>query len=114
MSTTFTLQEFYNDYFDGDAAKKFVVLPQIGHFNVFERGTFCKKRTQIQRADFYKIALVMGTGIFHLEDKKIEVTGKALIFYNPALPHLWESVSEKQEGFFCLFNSQFVTATLAD
>src|ERR1700748_1880587 len=102
MSKTLTLQEFYSDYIIGDAAKKFVLLPQMGHFNVFERGTNCKRLTQIHRSDFYKISLVLGTGILHLEDQKIEVTGKALIFFNPNVPHLWESVSDKQEGFFCL------------
>ena len=114
MSKTLTLQEFYNDYFAEDAAKNCVLFPQMGHFNVFERGAICKRLTQIHRSDFYKISLVIGTGILHLEDQKIEITGRALIFFNPNLPHLWEPTGEKQEGFFCLFNSHFITPTLAD
>ena len=85
------------------------------HFNVFKRGDmFCKRFTQIHRNDFYKVALVIGTGRLHCEDKVIEVTGKALIFYNPAMPHLWESISEKQEGYFCLFNNHFIAPSLSD
>ncbi len=114
MSQTITLQEFYNDYFAPTRGKNIVLLPQMGHFNVFERGALCKKPTQIHRSDFYKISLIIGTGILHLEDREIEITGKALVFFNPATPHLWEPVSAKQEGFFCLFNSHFIAPVLSD
>jgi AraC family transcriptional activator of pobA len=115
MSQTVTLQQFYNDYLTKDSDKQCLILPKMGHFNVFKRGdTFCKRFTQIHRNDFYKVALVLGTGRLHCEDKVIDITGKALIFYNPALSHLWESVSEKQEGYFCLFNSHFIAPSLSD
>jgi AraC family transcriptional regulator, transcriptional activator of pobA len=114
MRPVFTLQEFYSSYFDGGNSKQYAVLPKTGHFNVFERGQICKHLTQIHRSDFYKISLVIGTGILHLEDRKIEVSGHTLIFYNPSLPHLWESVSAKQEGYFCLFNAEFIKGTLHD
>lgn len=114
MSHTLTLQQFYKDYLPAGAARQCVLLPQMGHFNVFKRGELCKRLTQIHRSDFYKISLVMGTGILHLGHQKIEIKGRALIFYNPATPHLWESVSEKQEGYFCLFNNHFIAPSLAD
>jgi AraC family transcriptional regulator, transcriptional activator of pobA len=115
MSQTITLQQYYRDYLPKDVAQKCQLLPQMGHFNVFKRGdTFCKRFTQIHRTDFYKVALVIGTGILHCEDIDIQVTGRALIFYNPLVPHLWESVSEKQEGYFCLFNNHFIAPSLAD
>lgn len=114
MEPTLTLQQFYLDCFPEDVAKQCVLHPQMGHFNVFERGRLCKRLTQIRRTDFYKIALVIGTGIIHFEDRKVEVNGKALIFYNPSTPHLWESVSEQQGGYFCLFNNNFLAPSLAD
>jgi len=114
MSQTITLQQYYRDYLPEGAMKKCRFLPQMGHFNVFQRGTICKRLTQIHRGDFYKIALVIGTGILHLEDRKIEVTGRALVFYNPYTPHMWESVSERQDGYFCLFNNHFIAPSLAD
>lgn len=114
MSQTITLQQFYKDYLPEGAAKRCRLLPQMGHFNVFRRGDMCKRLTQIHRGDFYKIALVIGTGILHLEDRKIDITGRALVFYNPHTPHLWESVSEKQGGYFCLFNSNFIAPSLGD
>lgn len=115
MSKTITLQQYYREYLPAGAARQCVLLPQMGHFNVFKRGdTFCKRVTQIHRTDFYKVALVIGTGRLHSDDKVIEVTGKALVFYNPAVPHLWESVSEVQSGYFCLFNNHFIAPSLSD
>ncbi|PBQ34725.1 AraC family transcriptional regulator [Sphingobacteriaceae bacterium] len=113
MNKTLTLQEFYTEYLP-KKDNPLVLLPQMGHFNVFQRGIFCKRLTQIHRTDFYKIALVIGTGILHLEDKKIEVKGRALIFYNPMTPHMWEPISEKQEGYFCLFNNTFIAPAMND
>src|SRR5437868_4708805 len=109
----FTLRQFYEAYFPNEVSKGGLVLPEAGHFNVFKRGEFCKPsaqfhRTQIHRSDFYKISLIIGSGVLHLEGRSIEVSGHSLIFYNPAVPHLWESVSAMQEGYFCLFNAEFV------
>ncbi|MBT1705525.1 helix-turn-helix domain-containing protein [Chryseosolibacter indicus] len=114
MSHLFTLQEFYKVYFPNDLAKQCIILPQVGHFNVFKRGQFCKHLTQIHRSDFYKISLIIGTGILHLEDRKIEVNGRALVFYNPSVPHLWENVSPQQDGFFCLFNREFIKSSAVE
>lgn len=114
MRPLFTLQEFYANFFDGKHSKQYAVLPKTGHFNVFERGQFCKKLTHIHRSDFYKISLVVGTGTLHLEDRSIDVSGHTLIFFNPSLPHLFEPISAKQEGYFCLFNAEFIKGTLHD
>jgi AraC family transcriptional activator of pobA len=114
MSEILTLQQFYKDYLPADSAQQCIILPKMGHFNVFRRGAFCKRMTQIHRSDFYKIALIKGTGILHLEDGHIEVKGRALVFYHPARPHLWEPVSPLQEGFFCLFNNHFISPSLMD
>ncbi|MES2629933.1 MAG: AraC family transcriptional regulator [Bacteroidota bacterium] len=115
MSATLTLEEFYTNFLTvGGTTRECIIHPQTGHFNVFERGGFCKHLTQIHRADFYKISLVIGTGILHLEDRKVEVNGPALIFFNPEVPHLWESVSPKQAGYFCLFNHQFMDQVMGD
>lgn len=114
MEQTFTLQQFYADCFPDNKLGQCLLHPQMGHFNVFERSSLCKRLTQIHRTDFYKISLVIGTGTVHYEDRKIDVKGRALIFYNPSTPHLWESVSEEQGGYFCLFNDHFIAPSLKD
>jgi len=112
MSEVLTLQQFYAHFLPADGAR--MILPKQGHFNVFQRGAFCKVMTQIHRNDFYKIALVIGTGTLHLEDHSIPINGRALVFYNPAVSYLWESISPVQEGYFCLFNSAFIAPSLTD
>ncbi len=114
MSETFTLLQFYQDNFPDHLARQCSFHPQMGHFNVFRRGALCRKFTQIHRSDFYKISLVIGTGVLHLEDRAIEVDGRALIFYNPERPHLWVPTSEIQKGYFCLFNDHFITTVFPD
>lgn len=115
MSHFVTLQELYNDYLPKKGPHPVILPPQTGHFNVFKRGDMlCKRLTQIHRTDFYKISLIIGSGILHTEEKSIEVNGSTLIFYNPDVAHLWESVSPKQDGYFCLFNKHFITPSLGE
>lgn len=113
MIETATLEQFYRDNFP-DMAQRFLLSPQMGHFNVFPRGVFCKQLTHFSRRDYYKISLIEGTGRIHYTDKTAEITGKALVFYNPAVPYVWEAVSEVQSGHFCLFNNKFIAPSLAD
>ena len=114
MPGTLSLQEFYNNHFCSDIAKQFTLSPQLGHFNVFPRGIFCKRVTAFTRSDFYKISLVIGAGKLHFSDRTIEIDGKALIFYNPDVACSWESISEKQDGYCCLFNTNFLGTSLSD
>lgn len=114
MNETATLEQFYLENFPPDMAKRFMLSPQMGHFNVFPRGVFCKQLTHFSRRDYYKISLIEGTGRIHYTDKTAEVHGKALVFYNPAVPYSWESISEVQGGHFCLFNNKFITPSLTD
>ncbi|WP_316803577.1 helix-turn-helix transcriptional regulator [Pedobacter nototheniae] len=112
MSSTETLEDFYQ--------RKFSFLPDnlqkdVGHFNVFRlEDCVGENKTPIKysRRDFYKIAMVRGHNIYHYADKSIEITGTALIFFNPLVPYTWEPASGKPEeatGFFCIFTESFFT-----
>ena len=79
----------------------------LGHFNVFTRQN-CFTGSPYRRRDFYKISLIVGTGRLYYADKWIEVNSPALLFSNPGRPYSWEPVSEKQEGYFCLFTESFL------
>lgn len=81
-----------------------------GHFNVFTRND-CFRATPYNRRDFYKISLIIGTGRLYYADKWIDIDKNALLFSNPAIPYSWEAVSEKQEGFFCMFTESFIHTT---
>jgi AraC family transcriptional activator of pobA len=108
MNNIETLEQFYSSRFSAEVVKKCNLSTHLGHFNVFKRGEICKRQSQFSRRDYYKISLVIGTGTLHLATESIEITGKALVFYNPMVPYTWEPISEKQEGYFCLFNRRFI------
>jgi AraC family transcriptional activator of pobA len=79
-----------------------------GHFNVFLRKNWCVTKRPFGRRDFYKIALVIGTGIMHYEDREVYIDKPALIFASPLVTSAWEPVSVQQEGWFCLFTEAFI------
>jgi len=80
-----------------------------GHFNVFKRLGYCTSNpSSYNRRDFYKISLIIGKGILHYPNQQIEVEGPALIFTNPTIPYAWETTSELQSGYFCLFTENFM------
>lgn len=81
------------------------------HFNVKERSYFSKV-SPYNRRDYYKICLTIGTGILHVDNKTIEVNQPALVFSNPNVPYSWESISKKQDGYYCLFNDAFISNEL--
>lgn len=86
-----------------------IVDAHSGHFNVFKRSGYCTLNpSPYNRRDFYKISLVIGKGILHYPNQRIEVNGTALLFTNPTVPYSWETTSEFQSGYFCLFTENFM------
>lgn len=84
-------------------------ISQSGHFNVFKRFGFCSLNpSPYNRRDFYKISLIIGKGVLHYPDQRIEIDGTALLFNNPTIPYSWETTSEFQSGYFCLFTENFM------
>lgn len=78
------------------------------HFNVKER-SYCSKMSPYNRRDHYKICLTIGKGRLHVANEVIEIDRPALVFSNPTVPYSWESTSESQEGYYCLFNDSFIS-----
>lgn len=107
-----TLQDFYERL---KITRPEVVVPSLemvndlGHFNVFKRSVYCSANpSPYNRRDFYKISLIIGSGILHFPNERIEVKGRALLFTNPNIPYSWEGTSETQGGYFCLFTENFM------
>jgi AraC family transcriptional activator of pobA len=85
------------------------MVKEMGHFNVFKRSSICTfNPSPYSRRDFYKISLIIGNGILHYPEKKIEINGRALLFTNPNISYMWEGTSEQQRGHFCLFTENFI------
>ncbi|WP_316821751.1 AraC family transcriptional regulator [Pedobacter gandavensis] len=81
------------------------------HFNVKER-SYCNKVSPYNRRDYYKICLTIGKGKLLVANEVFEIERPALVFSNPTVPYSWESTSEKQEGYYCLFNDSFISPEL--
>lgn len=79
------------------------------HFDVFKRIGACSLNTAPYiRKDFYKITLMIGKGILNYPKQRIVVDGPALIINNPTTPYSWETTSDTQSGYFCLFTENFI------
>ncbi|MFT4154276.1 helix-turn-helix domain-containing protein [Parafilimonas sp.] len=78
-------------------------------FNVYRREDYlCRSHSAYSRRDYYKISLIIGTGILYYAEKGIEINKPALLFSNPNVPYAWEASSEEQSGYFCLFKEDFI------
>jgi len=57
-------------------------------FNVYRREEFlCKSHSNYSRRDYYKITLLVGSGILYYADKAIDINRNALLFSNPNVPY---------------------------
>jgi len=107
-----SLNEFYSTYLYEEAGENYEFLHKVRHLNVFKLNPIpFKQITQIHCNDFYMVALTIGTGRLHTQDRVFCIDGRAIIFCNPSLPHYWEPISGNQEGYFCLFNEQFLASS---
>ena len=101
-----TIKKFYariqpNAFFDS------ISNMETGHFNVFKRDRLSLE-TPYCRKDYYKISLIIGEGELHYANKWIKVNKPALLFSNPIVPYSWETDSQEQLGWFCLFTNNFI------
>lgn len=85
-----------------------------GMFNVYRIEDYNNSiAIPYNRRDYYKITLVSrGEGILSYGEKTVHIKDSALIFTNPMIPYSYESLAEKEQGFFCLFTEEFITSYL--
>lgn len=107
MEKTQSIEDFYRHKLNWMPEN---IQKDIGHFNVFKLGDFigpCAKPMPYSRKDFYKISLIKGRNRVHYADKSVEIEKNALFFVSPYIPYEWETIDEKQSGFFCIFTEMF-------
>lgn len=108
MQTVETLDQFYKRTNQVIPSELLNHSGNPSHFNVQER-RYCSKVSPFNRRDHYKIFLNLGKGKLHMLNEVIEIDQPALVFSNPTVPYSWESTTENQEGYFCLFNDSFIS-----
>ncbi|MBO6211672.1 helix-turn-helix domain-containing protein [Algoriella sp.] len=77
------------------------------HFNISMR-KYCNFRTPYNRRDYYKVSLIIGKGMFQYGTHQLYIDRPALYFPTPNVPYSWKCESSEQEGYFCLFNQEFL------
>ncbi|GAA0558588.1 helix-turn-helix domain-containing protein [Chitinophaga japonensis] len=88
----------------------------VSHFNVKRR--LCATRvTPYNRRDYYKICLHLQAGrrirgIYRENGSETPVDQPCIIYSNPGIPASWESLTDKQDGYVCLFNNAFIPGSL--
>lgn len=101
------LPEFNQQHFQETLDNRLVDRSPVSVF-VLEEALARARPVHYSRRDFYKITLLSrGHNVYHYADKSIEVTGPALLLFNPRVPYTWQPLMEDTTGFFCLFREEF-------
>ncbi|TCD07656.1 AraC family transcriptional regulator [Pedobacter frigidisoli] len=100
------LSSFYKNLDQSDQGND----SECGHFNIFKIEDLVLpkyRKASYTRRSFYKITLVSGQSMIHYTDRDIEVDGSAIVFTNPSIQYHWETISERQTGYMCIFTDTF-------
>jgi AraC family transcriptional regulator, transcriptional activator of pobA len=77
-------------------------------FKVYPINGDLSKIPVYSRRDFYKICINTSKSVIQYADRGIETDGTILFFGNPVIPYSWETVSNKYEGYACVFTEEFL------
>lgn len=103
-----TLQDYYQRI-SSEQAKLMNVSDfeaKKSHFNIAPR-RYCSFRSPYNRRDYYKISLILGKGMIEYDHHQIEISQPTLFLPSPGIPYSWTCGSDRQDGYFCLFNQEF-------
>src|SRR5690348_1456634 len=98
---TETLQQFYRRTNQPLPAELEGNGPQVSHFAVKRRSSI-NRCTPYNRRDYYKVCLIIGTGVYSVRGEGIPINGAALVLSHPQVPTSWQAGSEEQGGYYCL------------
>ena len=102
-----TLPDFYQHHLRGLPDTH---PPDSGQVNVFrleEARVPGAPPIPYSRRDFYKITLARGHHNYYYADKRQEVKGSALLFFNPRVPYSCQALTDHETGFYCFFHKEF-------
>lgn len=90
-----------------------ILQPELGQANVFrleDSLASSAQPKQYRRRDFYKVTLIRGHVAYHYADKSLQITGPTLLFFNPQVPYIWQTLADDTTGFSCIFRAEFLNA----
>lgn len=89
----------------------------MGYFNVLRVEDVMRLEPPHDKADrqgLYKIGLIRGNSLCRYDDRSINISGTALVFFGPHLSYVWKSLSAEQTGFLCVFDGTFFTRKMKE
>ncbi|WP_298738743.1 AraC family transcriptional regulator [uncultured Chitinophaga sp.] len=112
MIKTNSIEDFYRQHSDKMPEG---IAREIGHFNVFETEKMYDKVTgnrimPYNRRAYYKISFINGRNRAEYADKVIEIKKNALLFATPRIPYRYIPLDTNQQGMFCIFTADFLSA----
>lgn len=110
MEKVVSLESFYKDI---NISIPKDVKNDIGHFNIFEIPNILAKLKEdpimpYNRRSYFKISLIRGKNKAEYADKVFNIDKNALLFATPKIPYHYYPLDDKQEGFFCVFTTDFL------
>lgn len=100
------LYDFYRD-----PQNSFLIAPgqneEQEHINIFRRWNCSSVKTFIRR-DYYRIVLIIGSGLFTYGDSTVEINDPAIFICNKTIPYSWRPTSKEQKGWVCVFSEHFL------
>ncbi|MBP1617097.1 MAG: helix-turn-helix transcriptional regulator [Bacteroidetes bacterium] len=83
----------------------------VRHFNIFKRNN-CMATQPFVRRDYYKICLISGKAVLYTESGEVVIDQPYISFSNPDNKFGWKPISEYPGGYACLFNEEYLSASL--
>lgn len=111
MKHTESLHDYYT-FTNKEVPKDLLCRGKVmSHFNVLKRSN-CSVTLPFVRRDYYKICLLDDEALLQTANQKIRIDRPSIFFSNPEIDYGWQTVSEKQKGYICLFNDGYLSNEL--
>lgn len=82
-----------------------------GHFNVLKREN-CSLTLPFVRRNYYKICLLDSKAILQTAHQTIQIDRPSIFFSIPEIDYGWQTISDRQNGYVCLFNDEYLSSDL--
>jgi hypothetical protein len=81
---------------------------QLKGFKAYKTERDLTTALSYERRDFYKLCLITANCRIYYQGEEIEIDGSVLFFSSPKATYTWESTSQAQSGYSCIFTEEFL------
>ncbi len=81
---------------------------QLKGFKAYKTERGLTTAPSYKRRAFYKLCLITTKSRIYYGEEEIEIDGSILFFASPKATYTWESTSQAQSGYSCIFTEEFL------